>query len=115
MCIGLNQAIDECIKDNVLANYIRKHRGEVEHMSIYEFNQELYDEDLRDEGRAEGRAEGYAGIITLIRKKLQKSLPVSEIADMLELDIEYVTTVVRLLEECPEESDREIAEKMLHM
>ncbi len=85
-------------------------------MSIYEFNQELYDEDLRDEGRVEGRAEGIATErVISIHKKLQKNLTVPEIVNMLELDIEYVTTVVQLIEEFPEESDREIAEKILRM
>ncbi len=84
-------------------------------MSIYEFNQELYDEDLRDEGRAEGRAEGYADIIALVRKKLQKSLSVSEIADMFEMDVEYVTKVVKLIEEFPEQSNMEITKKLLRI
>ena len=47
-----------CYNDNeVLAEFLRREKAEVSAMTIYEFNQEQYDRDLREEGRAEGRAE----------------------------------------------------------
>ena len=48
-----------CYNDNeVLAEFLRREKAEVSAMTIYEFNQEQYDRDLREEGREEGRKEG---------------------------------------------------------
>ena len=55
---AIERAIEECIKDEVLADYLRKHREEVKHVSIYEFDQELYDEGIREDGREQGLEQG---------------------------------------------------------
>ena len=56
-------AIDTCIKEGILADFFKKNRKEVAMMSIYEFDEEQYEQAIRkeerEEGRAEGRIEGY--------------------------------------------------------
>lgn len=59
-------------------------------------------------GRVEGRVEGESKTISQIRKKLQKKLSLSEIADMLELEVDYVEKIVQLIEEFPQKDDMEI-------
>lgn len=51
------KAVDECIKEGILAEFLKKQKSEVIKMTIYEFDQKQYDEDLREEGREEGREE----------------------------------------------------------
>ncbi|MBR5474655.1 MAG: hypothetical protein IKU83_04485 [Lachnospiraceae bacterium] len=65
------EAVEECIKNGVLADYLRKHRGEVLEVAWYEYNEEEYIKDEKDisheEGRKEGRKEGVALINELNR------------------------------------------------
>ncbi len=51
-------AIDYCIEHDILADVLRKNRGEVTDMILTVYNEKLHNRTLREEGRAEGRAEG---------------------------------------------------------
>ena len=61
-------AVDECIQEGILVEFLRKNKSEVVAMSIFEYNQEEEErkwkesvyEAARAEGRAEGKAEGRA-------------------------------------------------------
>ena len=59
---AVNQAVEECIRDNILKEILLLHRAEVVELVLTEFNKELHEkylkEDAREEGLAEGRAEG---------------------------------------------------------
>ena len=61
---AVDEAIDRCIKENVLKELLLKCRGEVRDMVLTTFNKELYERDLKEtcmeEGRAEGMAQGRA-------------------------------------------------------
>lgn len=54
---AVNIAVNECIKENILADFFRKNKAEAIQMSIFEYDEELHKNTLREEGRAEGRAE----------------------------------------------------------
>ncbi|MBQ4530352.1 MAG: Rpn family recombination-promoting nuclease/putative transposase [Lachnospiraceae bacterium] len=60
---AVNQAVDECIKEDVLADFLRKHRAEVMDVCITEYDEkrvmDAIREEEREEGRKEGRKEGY--------------------------------------------------------
>ena len=62
-------------------------------------------------GRVKGAAEGRAELIGCIRKKLKKGYAVIEIAEVLELEALYVRRIADLIQNEPEDSDVEIAEK----
>ena len=82
-------------------------------MLFTEFNME---EALKVRGEEQyeiGRAEGKASEIRIIRKKLQKNLPQLEIAEVLELPESYIVRIASLIAENPEDSDVQIAEKLL--
>ena len=61
-------------------------------------------------GKACGREEE---IVRIIRSKLQKHMDISDIAEMLELEEDYVAEIVDLLTQNPEKTDVEIAEEYL--
>ncbi|MEG2441572.1 MAG: hypothetical protein RSB37_08690, partial [Acetivibrio sp.] len=65
------------------------------------------------EGREEGKAEGEAKLVFLIRKKVNKAMSCSQIAELLELDESYVKNIMELCEKYPEKSDVEIAQLLL--
>ena len=51
---AVRQAADECISEGILAEFFKENREEIVEMGIYEFNQEVYDEVLREDGEARG-------------------------------------------------------------
>ena len=65
---AVRQAVEECISEGVLAEFFRGHREEIVEMGVYEFDQELYDRVLREDGEAIGRKEGIAIGIRIYRE-----------------------------------------------
>jgi len=55
---AVERAIDECIKEDVLADFLRKQRGDVMLTCLTEFGEVLYKKGLLEEGRELGIAEG---------------------------------------------------------
>ncbi len=60
--LAVDKAVEDCIKEGILAEFLREQRAEVIAMSIFEYDQEkhmrLEKEESYEEGRAEGRTEG---------------------------------------------------------
>lgn len=55
---SVEKAIDRCIQENLLKNYLLKKKAEVNLMLLTEFNQEAFARVIREEGRKEGKEEG---------------------------------------------------------
>lgn len=81
-----------------------KHDEEVslEYMKIFEREKMI---------REDGIAECQSKLIQIIRKKANKKMSVSEISELLECEELYVHKIVQLIQQNPEDSDIEIAEK----
>ncbi len=56
---AVNRAVDECIKNDILADFLRKNRAEVVMTSIFEYNKEEEERKLRTAERQAGYDEGY--------------------------------------------------------
>lgn len=70
-------------------------------------------EDGRAEGRVEGRAESRVeSRVAMIRRKMEKGIDCPAIAEMLELEEDYVKQVIELITENPEKTDLEIAKSI---
>ena len=57
-------AITECIKEDILADFLKKNRAEAIEVSIFEYNEELHLANLRREGYEEGLERGITQGIT---------------------------------------------------
>ena len=57
---AIDLAVRECIKENILRDFLEQHRREVCDMCLTEFDEKKYEDVLREEGREEGLAEGIA-------------------------------------------------------
>ncbi len=72
--VAVNKAIDEAIRNGILAEYLKKHRGEVLGMTIFEYDEEQHLQTVREEGREEGleegRKEGYAEAAAAYQQQL---------------------------------------------
>lgn len=117
---AVEKVVNECIKQGILSDILRKNRAEVIDMFLDEYDEEEFRRFLRDEsiregreaGLTEGRAESY---VTIIRQKLKKGLLTTGIAEFLEVDTEYVEMIARLIKENPEDLDIAIARKSLEL
>ena len=47
---AVRQAVNECISENILADFFEENREEIIEMGIYEFDQEVYDQVLLENG-----------------------------------------------------------------
>lgn len=55
---AVTQAVDYCIDKNIMSDFLIKHKAEVVSVCITEFDEKIYEAELRRESREEGRAEG---------------------------------------------------------
>lgn len=109
---AIDKAVEECIPENVLRDFLEKHRREVCNMCLTEFDEERYRKIIREESCEIG---GLSVKLSLIKSKHQKGKNVAEIADAIETDTAFVQKVIELLEEHPGKDDIQLAELLLNM
>ena len=64
---ALEKAIDTCIHQDVLADFLKKHRAEVTNMILTTYDKDLYEKTLKEDAREEGREEGLESGILLAK------------------------------------------------
>ena len=94
-------AVEECIKEGILAEFLIQNRAEVISMSIFEYNKDEEEKKLRkaefEAGREAGIEEGRMELLKQqIQRKLSKGKSIDEIAEELE---ESVTVIQNLIGE----------------
>ena len=99
---ALERAIDECIKEHVLEDFLRKQRVEVMSMSVLEFNLEKQLVFQREAGMREGSDQK---LISLICRKLKKGKTPECIAEELEEELEIVEKICKVAEKFAPEYD----------
>ena len=99
---AVNRAVDECIKENILADFLRKNRAEAIHMSIFEYDEErelaLLRKDEYNAGMEAGREVGIReGIESIVLRMLSAgTYSLEEIAQISGIDIEEVKKIGNL-------------------
>jgi len=72
---AVTEAVDECIQEDVLADFFREHKSEVIDMGIYEFDEEAYERIRREECEKEGLEKGLKeGLEKGLKEGLEKGL-----------------------------------------
>ena len=101
---AVERAIEECIKEGILKQFLEKNRAEAKSMSIFEYDQEKHmrqeREEAWEEGNREGLTEGLAKgrrnmLCDQIQKKIQKGKSVAEIAEELEESEEVIEEILQ--------------------
>ena len=64
---AVERAVDECIEKGILSSFLMKNRAEVISVSIYEYDEELHFQTLREEGHAEGLEQGENRLAELLQ------------------------------------------------
>ena len=114
---AVERAVEECIKEGILAEFLMRNRAEVIKVSIYEYDREFEEKKLRKAEYEAGRQDGIeigrrdgieigrqAGMLDgiktgeknvlkrLIKKRLSKGMTAEEIADDLDEDVSLIRT-----------------------
>jgi hypothetical protein len=87
---AIDAAVKRCIKENILRDFLKKHRAEVVDVCLTEYNEEVFVNGIREDGRAEGRADS-------IRTLLRKGKSPTEIHDLLDYPMEEIVEASKKL------------------
>lgn len=65
---AVNRAVDECIQEGRLVEFLEKHRGEIMANVLTEFNEEVFVRSMKEEGREEEREVNIAIFVETLRE-----------------------------------------------
>ena len=100
---AIQKAIDECIREGILADLLKVRRDEVKEAMLTEYDEEAHMQMVREEGREEGKEEGErAGEMRgreeanteLILNMHRKGYRLEQIADVTEKDIDEIKAII---------------------
>lgn len=100
------QAVTECIEENILADFLRKNRTEAIEVCIFEYDEKRKKELIRKAEYAEGKKEGLKegqkqgeervfGIYRLYRDKYTEN----QIAEQMKIDVDEVRNILEKFKE----------------
>ena len=106
---SVDTAVDRCIEEGYLVDYLRQHIGEARGMLLSGFKEEIYEKGLREEGREEGMKEGRRegleegmkegreegireGMETIVMNLLRNNTP-EFVAEQCGLELDYVNSI----------------------
>ena len=97
--IAITKAIDGCITEGILKDFLIKHKSEVLEMVLYSFDKELYEKDLKQIAYEDGEKSGIQTgeqnkLISQVQKKLAKNYSAEEIAEALEEPLETIQEII---------------------
>ena len=93
---AVKRAVDECIREGILAEFLARNRNEVISMSIFEYDKELEEKKLRkaeyEYGFSEGKKTGFQNAAMETARRMLKSnkLSLEDIADFSGLSIDEI-------------------------
>ena len=115
---AVEAAVEECIGNGVLRDFLMREKAKVISMSIFEFDQERYERTIRDESWEDGWNDGWsegqdAKLISLVCRKLRKGKGVEAIADELEEDVAVIQQICEAAEAyAPNYDEESVIEKL---
>ena len=87
---AVNKAIDDCITEGILAEFLQAHRAEVLDMYLSEVNEDILRERLMEEGEQKAHEANYQKLKDKIQRKITKGKSLEQIADELEENVEDI-------------------------
>ena len=104
--LAINLAIDRCIMENVLRDFLKAHRSEVVKVTQLDYTFDRQIELEREDAKREGIGQGEViKLITQTCKKKRKGIPPRETAEMLEEDENVIYRIYQIADECATDSD----------
>ena len=94
--LAVDKAIDECIKEGILADFLSRNKAEAKKVSIYEYDEEKHMRMEREASFEDGLTQGRQEmLLELIEKKLAKGKSLAQIAEELEEDFSVIQELVK--------------------
>ncbi len=84
---AIHRAIDECIREGILADLLKVRRDEVKEAMLTEYDEEAHMQMVREEGREEANTE-------LIINMHRKGYRLEQIADVTEKEIDEIKAII---------------------
>ncbi len=72
---AINTAVNSCIADNIMKDFLTKHKAEVMSVCITEFDEKVFTDGIREEGLAEGLSRGRQDGLKALIHSLRDFLP----------------------------------------
>jgi len=99
---AVERAVDECMKEGILSEFLTKNRAEVISMSIFEYDKDEEEKKLRkaeyEAGVQAGMEAGMAaGMETKVKNQIKKKLAKGKDAETIAEELEEDTTVIQKL------------------
>ena len=110
LAAAVENAVDECIREGILSDFLKKNRAEAIEVSIFEYDEERELELFRAAERETGREEA---LIDLVCRKLRKGKSKETIAEELEEELENIVQICEIASAyAPEYDSHQIYEAM---
>ncbi|MFI3214915.1 MAG: hypothetical protein R3Y24_16515 [Eubacteriales bacterium] len=94
---AVDKAINECIDNDILTEFLKKNRMEARTMSIFEYDEEKRIQKERQDAREEG---SILKLISQMIKKIKKGKTLEMIADEVECEPAEIYDLYRVIKEC---------------
>ena len=89
------RAIDECIKEGILVEFLRKNRSEVKMVSILEYDKEWEEKKLRKAEYEAGKSDGIEiAEERMIHNMIKLDFPIEKIAEVTGKNVEQIQTIL---------------------
>lgn len=111
---AIDHAVDECIENHILENFLVKHRAEVRTMVLSTFDQENHDRILKEYSKKVGIEQGmFKSVISITKKNLEKQMSPKDIAGFMDEPEETIQRIADTIQAHPE-ADVDTLYKLLH-
>lgn len=108
-------AIEDCIHNGILADFLSRNRAEATAVCIYEYNEELHLRNVHEEGIQQGLQQGEEQkLIELICRKVRKGKALELIAEELEEEVSTIAPLYKAVLQCAPDYDSGKAYELLH-
>ncbi|MDE5872315.1 MAG: hypothetical protein K2H07_00210 [Lachnospiraceae bacterium] len=92
---AVNRAVDECIKENILSDFLRKNKREVVAMGIDEYDAELHEQTLMEIGYEKGITKAITNTISILKRNgFPDDKIISELASDFDISVDKATQYV---------------------
>ena len=91
------KAVDSCIEDNIMRDYLIKEKAGVIAMHVLDYNEEKHARSLREEGMEQGRVEGR---IADLAQMLSRGGTEADLRRFLDATDEEIALAKKMFEEC---------------
>ena len=108
---AVDMAVETCIREGILADFLKKHRAEVRQVILTEYNEELHIKSEKELARSEGRQQI---LVEMVCRKLRKGKTPECIAEELEEDIARIRQICDAAEVfAPEYDENAVFESLM--